>query len=98
MRGFWAVALIALGAVGVLANRNVSGDVRDAVELATQIACRRTLCSPELVRHDRGPVHQRMRFEIPGQARPAEVQCQRALWLVGPFDCYEVSVDERGAD
>jgi hypothetical protein len=86
-----------LVAGGLLAANNVFGDASDALELAGKVSCGNAPCRPELVWHKRGPLRQRFRFMIDGRS-PVEVQCQRVLWLVGAFDCYEVRVDDRNSD
>jgi hypothetical protein len=93
------VALFAaLVALGLLAANNVFGDAAEVVERARVVACGNTVCSPELVSTQRGPIHQRLRFDIEGKGSE-DVVCQRTFWLVGAHQCFLVHLDDRsGSD
>jgi hypothetical protein len=86
----------ALIAVGLLMANNVFGDAAEAIESARTVACGNTVCSPDLMWHQRGPIHQRFRFAIEGRGS-TDVACQRTFWLVGAYQCVLVSFDDRNS-
>jgi len=84
-------------ACGVGAARNRFEEESAFLEQARDVACLRRMCQAELVRLDRGLVRQRLQFSV-NEKTPAEVECQRGMWLTGPYDCYTVRVDDRNGE
>ena len=78
--------------VTVLGMLNVFGDNSAVKQRATEIVCGKPGCEAHLVKEQRTPFFHTYGFQASSQSqRLIEIECARKLWLVGEYQCENVS-------
>ena len=66
---------------------NVFSDNSEVKAQAEVLACGKPGCGVKLTREARNPIGQSFEFQVSGSTTPASVDCRRAFFLLGEWQC-----------